>query len=118
MKNLKIIRNWKLFKKTIEIFFYFLIVLIITTTIIKNSSKNLENQIFIKNENINILKNKYELVLLEFNFLTSPKQLLDYQSQYFENNLISKDITKMKLIIEQNEKLIISEFNNNIFNNE
>tara|TARA_B100000029_G_scaffold58743_1_gene52905 strand:+ start:940 stop:1254 length:315 start_codon:yes stop_codon:yes gene_type:complete len=100
------------------ILFFFLIALIITTTIIKNSSKNLENQIFVTNENINILKNKYELVLLEFNFLTSPKQLLDYQSQYFENNLISKDITKMKLIIEQNEKLIISEFNNNIFNNE
>ena len=101
-----------------SILFFSLTVLIITTTIIKNSSKNLENQIFITNENINILKNKYELVLLEFNFLTSPKQLLDYQSQYFENNLISKDITKMKLIIEQNEKLIISEFNNNIFNNE
>ena len=100
------------------ILFFFLIALIITTTIIKNSSKNLENQIFVTNENINILKNKYELVLLEFNFLTSPKQLLDYQSQYFENNLISKDITKMKLIVEQNEKLIISEFNNNIFNNE
>ena len=101
-----------------SILLFFLIVLIITTTIIKNSSKNLENQIFVTNENINILKNKYELVLLEFNFLTSPKQLLDYQSQYFENNLISKDITKMKLIVEQNEKLIISEFNKNIFNNE
>ena len=101
-----------------SILFFFLIALIITTTIIKNSSKNLENQIFVTNENINILKNKYELVLLEFNFLTSPKQLLDYQSQYFENNLISKDITKMKLIVEQNEKLIISDFNKNIFNNE
>ena len=101
-----------------SILFFSLIVLIITTAIIKNSSKNLENQIFITNENINILKNKYELVLLEFNFLTSPKQLLDYQSQYFENNLISKDITKMKLIVEQNEKLIISDFNKNIFNNE
>ena len=101
-----------------SILFFSLIVLIITTTIIKNSSKNLENQIFITNENINILKNKYELVLLEFNFLTSPKQLIDYQSQYFENNLISKDITKMKLIREQNEKLIISEFHKNIFNNE
>ena len=101
-----------------SILFFSLIVLIITTTLIKNSSKNLENQIFITNENINILKNKYELVLLEFNFLTSPKQLLDYQSQYFENNLISKDITKMKLIREQNEKLIISDFHKNIFNNE
>ena len=101
-----------------SILLFFLIVLIITTTIIKNSSKNLENQIFVTNENINILKNQYELVLLEFNFLTSPKQLLDYQSKYFENNLISKDITKMKLIVEQNEKLIISDFNKNIFNNE
>ena len=101
-----------------SILLFFLIVLIIATTIIKNSSKNLENQIFVTNENINILKNQYELVLLEFNFLTSPKQLLDYQSKYFENNLISKDITKMKLIVEQNEKLIISDFHKNIFNNE
>ena len=56
--------------------FFILVFLIIITAITKNSSKKLENQIFVVNENINILKNKYELVLLEYNFLTSPKQLL------------------------------------------
>jgi hypothetical protein len=98
--------------------FFILVFLIIITAITKNSSKKLENQIFVVNENINILKNKYELVLLEYNFLTSPKQLLEYQLQYFENDLISKDITKMKLITEKNERLIISEFHKNILDNE
>jgi len=98
--------------------FFILVLLIIITTITKNSSKKLENQIFAVKENINVLKNKYELVLLEYNFLTSPKQLLQYQSEYFENNLISKDITKMKLITEKNEKLIISDFHRNKLTNE
>jgi len=98
--------------------FFILVFLIIITAITKNSSKKLENQIFVVNENINILKNKYELVLLEYNFLTSPKQLLEYQLQYFENDLISKDITKMKLITEKNERLIISEFHKSILDNE
>ena len=79
---------------------YFLIFvilfLIIVTTITKNSSKKLENQIFSVKENISVLKNKHELVLLDFNFLTSPKKLLEYQSKYFENDLVSLDINKIK----------------------
>ena len=73
-------------KKFITVFFIFF--LIIITTITKNSTKNLENQIFEAKENISILRNKYELVLLDYNFLTTPKKLLDYQFKYFENNLI------------------------------
>ena len=58
--------------------------LIVTTTLIKNSTKKLENQIFTTRENISVLKDKYELVLLDYNYLTSPKKLLDYQFQYFD----------------------------------
>ena len=94
---------------------YFLIFvilfLIIVTTITKNSSKKLENQIFSVKENISVLKNKHELVLLDFNFLTSPKRLLEYQSKYFENDLVSLDINKIKEIEEQNNELVITKFN-------
>ena len=101
-----------------SILFFFLILLIITTTIIKNSSKNLENQIFVTNENINILKNKYELVLLDYNYLTTPKKLIEYQSKYFEDNLISLDINKIKKIKKENNELIILESNKTKIPNE
>jgi len=92
--------------------------LIIVTTITKNSTKKLENQIFSLRENISVLRYKYELVLLDYNFLTSPKKLLEYQSNYFEKDLISLDINKMKKIKEKNNKLIITEFNKRKINSE
>ena len=97
---------------------FFIIFLIIVTTLTKNSTKKLDNQIFNIKENIRVLKDKYELVLLDYNFLTSPKKLLEYQNNYFENNLISVNINKIKEIKEKNNKLIITEFNKSKINNE
>ena len=84
---------------------FFIIFLIIVTTVTKNSTKKLESQIFIIKENISILKNKYELVLLDYNYLTTPKKLMEYQSKYFENDLIFMDITEIRKIKEENGKL-------------
>ena len=98
-------------KKLILIFSIFF--LIIITTLTKNSTKKLENQIFNTRENVRILKDKYELELLDYNFLTSPKKLLQYQFKYFENDLIPLDINKIKKIKEKNSKLIITEFYKN-----
>ena len=83
--------------------------LIIVTTFTKNSTKKLDNQIFNIRENIHVLKDKYELVLLDYNFLTTPKKLLEYQSKYFETDLISLDIIQIKEIKEENNKLVIME---------
>ncbi len=85
--------------------------LIVVTTFTKNSTKKLDNQIFSIRENINVLKDKYELVLLDYNFLTSPKKLLEYQSKYFETDLIPLDVTQIKEISEENNKLVITELN-------
>tara|TARA_Y100000590_G_C14872005_1_gene695522 strand:+ start:57 stop:368 length:312 start_codon:yes stop_codon:yes gene_type:complete len=85
--------------------------LIVVTTFTKNSTQKLDSQIFNMKENISVLKNKYELVLLDYNFLTSPKKLLEYQSKYFETNLIPLNITQIKKIKEENNKLLISEIN-------
>ena len=94
-------------KKIILIFS--ILFLIVVTTFTKNSTKKLDNQIFSIRENISVLKDKYELVLLDYNFLTSPKKLLEYQSKYFETDLIPLDITQIKEIKEENNKLVITE---------
>ena len=94
-------------KKIILIFS--ILFLIVVTTFTKNSTKKLDNQIFNIRENIHVLKDKYELVLLDYNFLTSPKKLLEYQSKYFETDLIHLDITQIKEIKEENNKLVIME---------
>ena len=94
-------------KKIILIFS--ILFLIVVTTFTKNSTKKLDNQIFNIRENIHVLKDKYELVLLDYNFLTTPKKLLEYQSKYFETDLIPLDITQIKEIKEESNKLVIIE---------
>ena len=83
--------------------------LIVVTTFTKNSTKKLDKQIFNIKENIHVLKDKYELVLLDYNFLTTPKKLLEYQSKYFETDLIPLDITQIKEIKKESNKLVITE---------
>ena len=70
--------------------------LILITTLVKNSTKKIEDKIFIVNGNIRALNSQLGDVLLEYNYLSSPEKLLQYQSQYFENDLIQMDITKIK----------------------
>ena len=69
--------------------------LIIATTLTKNSTKKLDRKIFQTKENIRVLENRFELVLLDYNFLTSPKKLMEYQSSFFENNLIQLNINEL-----------------------
>ena len=78
--------------------------LLIFTTIIKNSTKEIEKKIYNSKENLRVLKNKYEMVLTDFNYLVTPEKLMEYQSKYFENELDQVDIKKIKkLILIENE---------------
>ena len=74
------------------------IFLIIATTITKHSTKKLDKDIFELKENIRILEDRYELVLLDYNFLTSPKRLMEYQQQYFDSELIEINIENLNWI--------------------
>ena len=69
------------------ILFLSIFLLLIFTTITKNSTKEIEIQIYNTKENLRILQQKYEMVLLDFNYLSSPKKLMEYQSKYFDNEL-------------------------------
>ena len=81
------------------IFSLIIVILIFFTSNIKNSTKNIDNKIFDIKENLKLLEEKYELVLLDHNFLSSPKKLNEYQKKYFENDLIPK---KIQNILELN----------------
>ena len=77
------------------IFSTVIIILIFFTSIIKNSTKKIDAKIFNLNEDIRLLNEKHELVLLDHNYLTSPKKLNEYQKKFFENDLIPTDITEI-----------------------
>ena len=72
--------------------------LVLVTTIIKNSTKKIDDEIFITKENLSILNKEFEKVKLEFDYLSSPEKLLEYQRLYFENELNKKDISEIKNI--------------------
>ena len=80
-----------------------IIILIISTTFIKNSTKKLDKQIFETQENIRALNDIYELVLLDYNYLTSPNKLMEYSKIYFEKELKKIEITDIKTFKFKNE---------------
>jgi archaellum component FlaC len=70
--------------------------LILSTAIIKNTTKKIEDEIFSIKENIRVLESEFENVSLEYDYLSSAEKLLEYQSLYFEDNLIQKNISDIK----------------------
>ena len=92
-----------------KLVFTIIFVLILATSLVKNSTKEIEDSIFIVNENIKPLKSEYGDVLLEYNYLSSPNKLIQYQKQYFERDLIKIDITKIKRLVEENNHIKLSD---------
>ena len=71
--------------------------LVLSTAIIKNTTKEIEDEIFTVNENIRVLKSEIENVSLEYDYLSSSEKLLEYQSLYFDDELIQKNINNIKI---------------------
>ena len=85
----------------------FIFLLILFTAIIKNTAKHIEDEIFATKENLRILKSEYENILLEHDYLSSAEKLLEFQSLYFEDQLIQKSIKNIKIYnIYENQKRI------------
>ena len=80
------------------IIFIPIIILIISTTLVKNSTKQLDKEIFLMQEDLRGLEDIYELVLLDYNYLTSPTKLMEYSQKYFEEELKKKKITDLKTL--------------------
>ena len=95
-----------------------IILLIIVTSLVKNSTKEIEDQTFSLNENIRTLKSELGDLILEYNYLSAPEKLIEYQSQYFKNDLKKIDIKKMKKITLINNNLETTDFKTKTDNNE
>ncbi len=93
-----------------KIVFTLIFLLILATSLVKNSTKEIEDKIFIVNENIRPLKSELSDELLEYNYLSSPDKLIQYQTQYFEKDLIEIDIRKIKKITKKNGYIKVNDF--------
>ena len=89
--------------------FVLVLFLIISTSLIKNSTKDLDDQIYSIRDNILFLENRLEDSKLEFDYLSSSKKLLEYQKLYFENSLIKKSLSQLKTLEIIDNELIINE---------
>ena len=78
--------------------------LILSTATIKNTAKKTEDELFIVRENLRVLKSEYENIMLEHNYLSSAEKLLEFQSLYFDDQLIQKNIKNIK--IYKNQEII------------
>ena len=95
----------KKFALALVIFF-----LVLSTAIIKNTTKQIEYEIFAVKENIRVLNSEFENVSLEYDYLSSAERLLDYQSQYFEDELIQKNINDIKIYNISGDTIKIKNF--------
>ncbi len=81
-------------------FFVILLILflILSTAIVKNSTKRIDDEIFVLRENVRDLKKDFENIKLEYDYLSSAEKLLEFQSLYFDKELFKKDIQEIKKI--------------------
>ena len=70
--------------------------LVLSTAFIKNTTKQIEDEIYTVKENIRVLKSEFENISLEYDYLSSSEKLLEYQYLYFEDDLIQKNINDIK----------------------
>ena len=71
--------------------------MILLTAIIKNSTKRIDDEIFIANENIRFLRKEINDFKLEYTYLSSGEKLMDFNDKFFEQDLSTK--TKDQIII-------------------
>ena len=84
--------------------------LILFTAFTKNSTKRIDDEIFVKKENIRSFKKDFENIKLEYDYLSSAEKLLEFQNLYFDSELIKKDIQEIKKINQIFDKIEINQF--------
>ena len=80
------------------IIFFSIVSLIVTTSIVKSSTRQLEKNIFILEEEVEILENKFNFLLLENDYLTTPERLIGLKEKIFKDKFFPinpKDIKKI-----------------------
>ena len=81
--------------------------LVLFTALVKNSTKRINDEIFVTEENIRSLKKDFENIKLDYDYLSSAEKLLEFQELYFNDDLAEKDIQEIKIINKRLDKLEI-----------
>ena len=84
---------------------FLILFLILFTAITKNSTKRIDDEIFVIKENMRDLRKNFEKIKLEHDYLSSTERLLKFQNLYFDEELVKKDVKEIK-VIDQNSKKI------------
>lgn len=84
--------------------------LILLTAFIKNSTKKLEDEIYIKQENLRSLNKDFQNVKLEFNYLSSSERLMEFKELYLDNELIRKNIDQIEILDLRKKDFKIKKF--------
>ena len=89
---------------------FLILSLILFTALIKNSTKRIDDEIFIIKEDIRVLVKDFENVKLEYDYLSSAEKLLEYQNLYFDDELLKNDIKNIKVIKKSKDTFQIKDF--------
>ena len=89
--------------------FVLILFLVISTSLVKNSTKDVEDQIYSIQENILFLENRFKDSKLEFDYLSSSEKLLEFQKLYFENSLLKKSIQDLKILKFSEDQVTIND---------
>ena len=73
-----------------------IIFLILLTALIKNSTKRMDDEIFIVKENLRFLRTEIDNLKLEYTYLSSGKKLMDFKVRFFDEELSIKRKNKIK----------------------
>ena len=89
-----------------------IIFLILLTNLIKNSSKNLETEIFNSFENLSVLTKELDYITLENNYLNSPTRILELKKSLNDEVYLPITITELKILKIEKNQILINNFNN------
>ena len=80
------------------IIFFSIVSLIVTTSIVKSSTRQLEKNIFILEEEVKILRDKFNFFLLENDYLTTPERLIGLKEKVFKDKFFPINPSDIKKI--------------------
>ena len=86
------------------------LILILSTAIVKNSTKRIDDEIFVLREDIRSLKKDFENTKLENDYLSSAEKLLEFQNLYFDSELVKKNIQEIGKIDKNQNKIEVNQF--------
>ena len=82
--------------------------LAISTSIIKNSTKDIDDEIYTLKEDLVLLENRFQDSKLEYDYLSSSEKLLEYQKLYFEKLLRTKLLKEIRVVDVSKKELIFN----------